>query len=125
MRVASRELGVASAIKMCRSVMITGMEAIVIESFLAARRYGVNMPIQGTSADILKRSLRILHDSINGTSAKLVNIVHDEIIVECDSAKVDEAKDALEKAMVGAGQHYLSNVPVKVDSRVSQAWSKV
>ena len=91
----------------------------------AARRYGVNMPIQGTSADILKRGLRLLHDSINGTSTKLVNIVHDEIIVECDLEKVDEAKDALEKAMVGAGQEFLSNVPVKVDSRVSEAWSKV
>ena len=51
----------------------------------AARRYGVNMPIQGTSADILKRALRLLHDSINGTSAQLVNIVHDEVIVECDA----------------------------------------
>ena len=39
--VASGELGVASAIKMCRSVMIKGLEAIVIESFLTARRYGV------------------------------------------------------------------------------------
>lgn len=90
----------------------------------AARRYGVNMPIQGTSADILKRALRLLHDSISGTSAKLVNIVHDEVIVECDSKHVDEAKTALEKAMIDAGQEFLSNVPVKVDSRVSERWSK-
>jgi 3-hydroxyisobutyrate dehydrogenase-like beta-hydroxyacid dehydrogenase len=39
--VASATLGVASAIKMCRSVIVKGMEAIVIESFLTARRYGV------------------------------------------------------------------------------------
>jgi len=39
--VASATLGVASAIKMCRSVIVKGMEAIVIESFVAARRYGV------------------------------------------------------------------------------------
>ena len=37
----SRELGVASAIKMCRSVMIKGLEALVIESYATARAYGV------------------------------------------------------------------------------------
>lgn len=40
-RVASEKLGVASATKMCRSVMIKGLEAMVIESFTAARAYGV------------------------------------------------------------------------------------
>ena len=40
-RVASDKLGVASATKMCRSVMIKGLEAMVIESFTAARAYGV------------------------------------------------------------------------------------
>jgi 3-hydroxyisobutyrate dehydrogenase-like beta-hydroxyacid dehydrogenase len=40
-RVASEKLGVASATKMCRSVMIKGLEAMVIESFTTARHYGV------------------------------------------------------------------------------------
>jgi 3-hydroxyisobutyrate dehydrogenase-like beta-hydroxyacid dehydrogenase len=40
-RVASSQLGVASATKMCRSVMIKGLEAMLIESLTAARRYGV------------------------------------------------------------------------------------
>ncbi|MEO5697737.1 MAG: DUF1932 domain-containing protein [Burkholderiaceae bacterium] len=40
-RVASDKLGVASATKMCRSVMIKGLEAMVIESFTTARAYGV------------------------------------------------------------------------------------
>ena len=35
------EIGVASAIKMCRSVMIKGLEALVIESYATARKYGV------------------------------------------------------------------------------------
>jgi 3-hydroxyisobutyrate dehydrogenase-like beta-hydroxyacid dehydrogenase len=35
------EIGVASAIKMCRSVMIKGLEALVIESYTTARQYGV------------------------------------------------------------------------------------
>ena len=37
----SDKLGVASAIKMCRSVMIKGLEALVIESYSTARAYGV------------------------------------------------------------------------------------
>jgi 3-hydroxyisobutyrate dehydrogenase-like beta-hydroxyacid dehydrogenase len=39
--VVSDRLGVASAIKMCRSVMIKGLEALVIESYTTARAYGV------------------------------------------------------------------------------------
>ena len=40
-QVHSEQLGVASATKMCRSVMIKGLEAMVIESFTAARHHGV------------------------------------------------------------------------------------
>ncbi len=39
--VGSHELGVVSATKMCRSVMIKGLEAMVIESLTSARHYGV------------------------------------------------------------------------------------
>jgi 3-hydroxyisobutyrate dehydrogenase-like beta-hydroxyacid dehydrogenase len=41
LEVVADRVGVASAIKMCRSVMIKGLEAIVVESFTTARRYGV------------------------------------------------------------------------------------
>ena len=40
-RTASAQLGVASATKLCRSVIIKGLEAMLIESLLAARHYGV------------------------------------------------------------------------------------
>ncbi len=40
-KVASGKLGVASATKMCRSVIIKGMEAMIVESFTSARHYGV------------------------------------------------------------------------------------
>jgi 3-hydroxyisobutyrate dehydrogenase-like beta-hydroxyacid dehydrogenase len=40
-KVVSERLGVASAIKMSRSVMIKGLEALVIESYATARQYGV------------------------------------------------------------------------------------
>ena len=44
-------LGVASAIKMCRSVIVKGMEALVIESFVTARRYGVEDEVLASLAE--------------------------------------------------------------------------
>jgi len=50
-KVASAQLGVASATKMCRSVMIKGFEAMVIESFTAARHYGVEDAVLASLAE--------------------------------------------------------------------------
>jgi 3-hydroxyisobutyrate dehydrogenase-like beta-hydroxyacid dehydrogenase len=48
----SDEIGVASAVKMCRSVVIKGLEALAVESMLAARRFGAEKEVlaslQGT-----------------------------------------------------------------------------
>jgi 3-hydroxyisobutyrate dehydrogenase-like beta-hydroxyacid dehydrogenase len=41
----AREVGRASAAKMCRSVMVKGMEALLTESLLAARRHGVEATV--------------------------------------------------------------------------------
>lgn len=89
-----------------------------------AQRNGKNMPIQGTSADILKRALRLLHDELRTTSGKLVNIVHDEIIIECDAAESDQAAAILERSMKAAGEEYITKVPVKIDVNISDEWCK-
>jgi len=47
-RVASERLGVASATKMCRSVMIKGLEALVLESYTTARHHGVEEAMLAT-----------------------------------------------------------------------------
>jgi 3-hydroxyisobutyrate dehydrogenase-like beta-hydroxyacid dehydrogenase len=44
-RAVSQEVGVASAIKMCRSVMIKGIEALTVECLLAARHYGAEQAV--------------------------------------------------------------------------------
>jgi 3-hydroxyisobutyrate dehydrogenase-like beta-hydroxyacid dehydrogenase len=49
--VASEELGTASAVKMCRSVMIKGLEATVIECFTTARAYGVEDAVLASLAE--------------------------------------------------------------------------
>jgi DNA polymerase-1 len=94
------------------------------QQIASAKRYGVNMPIQGTSADILKRALRLLHDEIRGTSARLVNIVHDEIVVECDAADAESTADKLSRSMSKAGSEFVSKVPIKIDAQVADAWVK-
>jgi 3-hydroxyisobutyrate dehydrogenase-like beta-hydroxyacid dehydrogenase len=43
--VISPEIGIASAVKMCRSVLIKGIEALAVESMLAARRFGAEEPV--------------------------------------------------------------------------------
>lgn len=48
--VGSSSYGVVSAIKLCRSVVIKGMEALAIESLLAARRYGVEREVLASLA---------------------------------------------------------------------------
>jgi 3-hydroxyisobutyrate dehydrogenase-like beta-hydroxyacid dehydrogenase len=47
-QVASEKLGVASATKMCRSIMIKGLEALVLESYATARHYGVEEAMLAT-----------------------------------------------------------------------------
>jgi 3-hydroxyisobutyrate dehydrogenase-like beta-hydroxyacid dehydrogenase len=47
-KVVSSEIGVASAIKMSRSIMIKGMEALVIEAYTNARAYGVESHVLAT-----------------------------------------------------------------------------
>jgi DNA polymerase-1 len=89
-----------------------------------AQRNGKNTPIQGSSADILKRALRLLHDRLRDTSACIVNIVHDEIVVEADAADAAEIAKTVEEAMCAAGEEYVKKVPVKVETEVADEWVK-
>jgi DNA polymerase I-like protein with 3'-5' exonuclease and polymerase domains len=88
------------------------------------QRNGKNAPIQGTSADILKRALRLLNDELRETSAKIVNIIHDEIVVEVDEDEAPAVAQTVERAMCAAGEEYLTTVPVKVESQIASEWTK-
>ena len=88
------------------------------------QRNGKNAPIQGTSADILKRALRLLNDELRQTSAKIVNIIHDEIVVEVDESEATEVAAKVERAMCAAGEEYLQTVPVQVEYQIAGEWTK-
>src|SRR6266849_3771305 len=88
------------------------------------QRNGKNAPIQGTSADILKRALRLLKGELHDTTARIVNIIHDEIVVEADRDEAEEIAQKVERAMCAAGEEYLKTVPVRVESQIASEWAK-
>jgi len=88
------------------------------------QRNGKNTPIQGTSADILKRALKLLKEELKGSSAKIVNIIHDEVVVEADADEAASVASKVESVMVAAGEEYLKTVPVKVETEIADEWVK-
>lgn len=89
----------------------------------SAKRVGKNMPIQGTSADILKRAMRLLYDDLRETTASVVNVVHDEIVVEAGEDEVNEVAKIVERAMITAGEEFVSKVPIKVEIAIADDWA--
>ncbi|MEP6923551.1 MAG: DNA polymerase [Pyrinomonadaceae bacterium] len=94
------------------------------QSMSLAERNGKNTPIQGSSADILKRAMRILHDELRDTSACIVNVIHDEIVVETDAHEAEAIAQKVEKGMCDAGEEYVKKVPVKVEWVIADQWLK-
>jgi DNA polymerase-1 len=74
-------------------------------------RSAKNHPIQGTSADILKRALALLYDALP-EQVHIILVVHDEIVLECPDDLVDEAEQILKQAMVQACRDYLTVVHI-------------
>lgn len=86
----------------------------------------VNYPIQGTGADLLKLSVLMFDAELRreGLKAKVVNLVHDEILVECREEDAERIKELLKKAMLHAGRVILKQVPVEVEVFVNNRWEK-
>ncbi len=91
-----------------------------------AERNGKNTPMQGSCTDILKRALRLLYDAIlpYGGRIMIVNIVHDEIVLECDEELRNRAAFLLKKSMLDAGKEFLKIVPVEVSIKAGKLWRK-
>lgn len=89
-------------------------------------RVAKNMPIQGTNADITKLAMArfVAAAAAEGLDAFLVNMVHDEIVVEAAEAQAEQAEAVLVREMIAAGAELIRRVPMSVDSKVDQSWSK-
>ncbi|TJX12992.1 hypothetical protein E9840_11220 [Tissierella creatinini] len=86
-----------------------------------------NSKIQGSAADMVKKALVNLIELRRFYNLKfhIVNVVHDEIIIEVSSnpENITKSKEILEKAMIEAGNYYLKKVPVEVSISVGKDWS--
>lgn len=84
----------------------------------------LNLPVQGTGADILKLALaRLWEDRASQPSAAPVLCVHDEIVFECDAGEASAVAGWLQAHMEAAGHALLPDVPVVADLTVAADWS--
>jgi DNA polymerase-1 len=90
----------------------------------AAERVAVNLPIQGTAADILKRAMIVLHAALEqrrarGGGARMILTVHDELVIEAPRDEAGELTGVIRQAMEGAAA---LTVPLTVDVGVGDNW---
>ena len=87
------------------------------------KRVALNMPIQGTAADIMKLAMIDAYKTLkkNKLKAKLVLQVHDELIVECPEEEADEVREILRNSMSGI---VALSVPLVVDVKIGSSWAE-
>lgn len=87
----------------------------------SAERMAVNMPIQGTAADILKRAMIGLHRAIpeRGLLTRMILTVHDELVFEAPEAEAEVAVALVREQMEGAAA---LAVPLTVDVGAGPNW---
>jgi DNA polymerase I len=85
----------------------------------AAERVAVNLPIQGTAADILKRAMIDLHRELAGSAARMILTVHDELLFEAPESEAPAVAEAVRRGMEGAADLL---VPLTVEVGVGPNW---
>ena len=74
-----------------------------------AQHLGRNTPIQATCGDILKKAIQYLHDELEGLDASIVNLIHDEVLVEAKAEVTDQVAGIVQTCMKRAGADFLEN----------------
>jgi len=87
-------------------------------------RQGKNSPIQGANADMTKLALIALHEALRDYDARVVNTVHDEIVVEARADQAEVVCKIVEREMVKAGEGMIKLVPIVADAKIADHWSK-
>lgn len=86
-------------------------------------RVALNMPIQGTAADIIKAAMVRVDARMRAEKlqARLLLQVHDELIVECPAAEAETVKAILVDEM----EHVVDyRVPLLVDAKIGASWAE-
>jgi DNA polymerase-1 len=88
----------------------------------AAERVAVNLPIQGTAADILKRAMIDTHAALaQHPGARMILTVHDELLFEVPEAQADTVAATVRERMQNA---VTLDVPLTVDVGVGKNWKE-
>ena len=84
-------------------------------------RVALNMPIQGTAADIIKLAMISVHRRLREENlrARLILQVHDELIAECPKDEAVRVQQILKEEMQGAAK---LSVPLTADTGVGRSW---
>ena len=90
----------------------------------AAERMAINMPIQGTAADIMKLAMVSVRRALaaSGLQAVLVLQVHDELVLEVPDSQVQDVARLVRREMSAA---YELDVPLVVDLRSGTNWDEM
>ncbi|MGM9670531.1 MAG: DNA polymerase I [Oscillospiraceae bacterium] len=86
-------------------------------------RVALNMPIQGTAADIIKAAMVHVARRMKaeGLQARLLLQVHDELIVECPEQEAEHVRALLVEEM----EHVVAySVPLDVDAKIGASWAE-
>lgn len=84
----------------------------------------LNSPVQGTGADILKQALILLFPELQNMGARIVGVVHDEILVEAPERRVNEVRQLMDQKMEQAARAFLPDVPCPVQARAVNSWGE-
>jgi DNA polymerase-1 len=89
----------------------------------AAERVAVNLPIQGTAADILKRAMIDVHAGLKASHprARMILTVHDELLFEAPADESDEVAAFVRETMSSAVK---LRVPLDVDVGIGDNWKE-
>jgi DNA polymerase-1 len=87
-------------------------------------REAINAPIQGTAADIMKIAMLRTPSALRqaGLQARMLLQVHDELVLECPQAELQQAVQVVRQVMQGA---YTLSVPLLTDARSGQNWGEM
>jgi DNA polymerase-1 len=90
----------------------------------AAERMAINMPVQGTSADIIKVAMINLYHEMQTRQLKsrMLLQVHDELLFEVPEDEIAEMRELVPRIMSTAIE---LNVPVKVEAKVGRNWGEL
>ncbi|KAI7838157.1 hypothetical protein COHA_008005 [Chlorella ohadii] len=88
-----------------------------------AERAAVNTVVQGSAADVAKRAMLALHARLPSEDAQLVNMVHDELLVEVRADRLQRVAALVLDAMEGAAPEL--TVPLRVQLRAGPSWGEL